>query len=192
MPKVAGESNGATDIPRPVYLVTNDGDAVGSHAGASFVPKPLTLDGAGNVNNANVNGTEAKHFFYAPPDGFVFIVRSITMCVADDLIGTHATFGGRSALTNGCSFLKAAITTHAEITPLIFNKLKTNADLASMSDDYSMATNQVLSHLGVAHWEYPDGAFTLTSDEEIYLRVADDLTSLVTFTVTAHGYLLPE
>lgn len=148
-------------------------------------------DGSGSTA-MNVNGSEAAAVFrYNAPAGYEATVERITIAYADSANPIAEKYGGRAELTNGVQ-VGVYDTANALVLPLTPVAIKSNAGWGSVTcsrearEDYGSGNN-FWSYCWL--WSEGGSVLTLPSGYSIRATVADDLSGMVSHTISVKGYL---
>jgi len=194
-----------SDIKTAVELLDNAIDGTEMQvdivsAAVSSVPGTEALfdflayeSGTGSGDDMNIDGSTPGVYSYKAPSGKVVYVSRINFIITDGNIKPDS-FGGISALANGCLVKH---TSSASVTILDFlagATLKTNSDFAWLAGaDIQPVSGTSVDSLPV-RWTldkaFAGRAFKLADQEKIQLTIQDDLTGLTSFRAMIQGWIV--
>lgn len=157
-----------------------------------MISRPMTLNNAGVVSNANVNGAVTTQLFsYRPAQGVATITRMM-VTVRDAGVFTAEKYGFLSALSNGCevglfSADKTILNSFTGSLPI-----KENAGWGVYCYDVDLKDWGAGDEFIVARWTFAKAEcdIRLYAGQDIFLGVLiqDDLTGLVDHRFVVQGY----
>jgi hypothetical protein len=159
----------------------------------SGVYRYLTSDGlAGSGSNHDITGAADVHWT-GPPAGETWELHRIIINIRDAGTVNADTFGGLSALTNGCTLKVKRGGSGGNVTLDLLDgtTIKNNGDLARHAYDMNISAATAGDKAVTARWTFSKAGEPLkivgNLNEVLVIETQDATTGLAEFTVMAHG-----
>jgi len=146
-------------------------------------------DGSGTVNANGNYSIASDDFFIAPPAGEKYVITRMIPLLEDNSSFRAEYYTGSGALAVGVDLIKSVGGVETSLTPI---KIKTISGFAGYCHDISRIDFGAGNDFITLRWTFALAGATLVLDgatsDKLIIRLADDLSALVTHRFLVQGY----